>query len=133
MCEAAAGGRWDLTDRARGVLVADKQSKGESGRVRMGDESRGNPFVLTEQEEWGRDVERGEGGRRERERERERERTRKGAKSNGLVQTRKNSMLLRALGAQPRRRKPAFVTHDNEASLCITYISKVGSAYYAYI
>ncbi len=22
------------------------------------------------------------------------------------------------LGAQPRRRKPAFVTHDNEASLC---------------
>ena len=27
-------------------------------------------------------------------------------------------MLLRALGAQPRRRKPAFVTHDNEASLC---------------
>jgi hypothetical protein len=51
MCEAAAGGRWDLTDRARGVLVADKQSKGESGRVRMGDEKRGNPFVLTEQEE----------------------------------------------------------------------------------
>ena len=28
-------------------------------------------------------------------------------------------MLLRALGAQPRRRKPAFVTHDNEASLCV--------------
>ncbi len=24
----------------------------------------------------------------------------------------------RALGGQPRRRKPAFVTHDNEASLC---------------
>ncbi len=23
-----------------------------------------------------------------------------------------------ALGAQPRRRKSAFVTHDNEASLC---------------
>ena len=46
MCEAAAGGRWDLMDRASGVLVADKQSKGESGRVRMGDESRGNPFVL---------------------------------------------------------------------------------------
>ena len=57
--------------------------------------------------------------RGERERERERERTRKGAKSNGLVQTRKNSMQLRALGAQPRRRKPAFVTHDNEASLCV--------------
>ena len=76
--------------------------------------------MLTEQEEWGRDVERGEGGEeREREREREKERTRKGAKSNGLVQTRKNSMLLRALGAQPRRRKPAFVTHDNEASLCV--------------
>ena len=30
-------------------------------------------FVLTEQEEWGRDVERGEGGSGERERERERE------------------------------------------------------------
>ena len=59
---------------------------------------------------------RGGGG----ERERVRERTRKGANSNGLVQTRKNSMLLRALGAQPRRRKPAFVTHDNEASLCVT-------------
>ncbi len=29
-------------------------------------------FVLTEQEEWGRDVERGEGGSGERERERER-------------------------------------------------------------
>ena len=29
-------------------------------------------------------------------------------------------MLLRALGAQPRRRKPAFVTHDNEASLCVS-------------
>jgi len=28
-------------------------------------------------------------------------------------------MLLRALGAQPRRRKPAFVTQDNEASLCV--------------
>ncbi len=61
MCKAAAGGRWDLMDRASGVLVADKQSKGESWRVRMGDESRGNPFVLTEQEEWGRDVERGGG------------------------------------------------------------------------
>ncbi len=34
MCEAAAGGRWDLMDRASGVLVADKQSKGESGRER---------------------------------------------------------------------------------------------------
>jgi hypothetical protein len=55
------------------------------------------------------------------ERARERETTRKGANSNGLVQTRKNSMLLRALGAQPRRRKPAFVTHDNEASLCDIY------------
>jgi hypothetical protein len=50
-CEVAAGGRWNLKDSASGVLVADKQSKGESGRVRMGDESRGNPFVLTEQEE----------------------------------------------------------------------------------
>ncbi len=27
---------------------------------------------------------------------------------------------LRAFGAQPQRRKPAFVTHDNEASLCDT-------------
>jgi hypothetical protein len=27
-------------------------------------------------------------------------------------------VLLRALGAPPRRRKPAFITHDNEASLC---------------
>jgi len=61
-------------------------------------------------------------GERERERERVRERTRKGANSNGLVQTRKNSMLLRALGAQPRRRKPAFVTHDNEASLCVNEV-----------
>ena len=26
--------------------------------------------------------------------------------------------LLWALGAQPRRRKPAFVTQDNEASVC---------------
>ena len=51
MCEVAAGGRWNLKDRASGVLVADKQSKGESGRERMGDASRGNPFVLTEQEE----------------------------------------------------------------------------------
>ena len=32
-------------------------------------------------------------------------------------------MLLRALGAQPRRRKPAFVTHDNEASLCDVFTS----------
>jgi hypothetical protein len=31
-------------------------------------------------------------------------------------------MLLRALGAQPRRRKPAFVTRDNEASLCVNII-----------
>ena len=27
--------------------------------------------------------------------------------------------IYRALGAQPRSRKPAFVTHDNEASLCV--------------
>jgi hypothetical protein len=27
--------------------------------------------------------------------------------------------LLWALGAQPRRRKPAFVTQDNEASVCV--------------
>ncbi len=27
--------------------------------------------------------------------------------------------LLRAVGAQPRRRKPAFVTYDNEASMCV--------------
>ena len=53
-----------------------------------------------------------------REKERERERKQEGANSNELVQTRKKSLLLRALGAQPRRRKPAFVTHDNEASLC---------------
>ncbi len=26
--------------------------------------------------------------------------------------------ILQKLGAQPRRRKPAFVTHDNKASLC---------------
>jgi hypothetical protein len=26
---------------------------------------------------------------------------------------------------QPRRRKPAFVTHDNEASLCVTLESDV--------
>jgi hypothetical protein len=43
-CEVAAGGRWNLKDRASGVLVADKQSKGESGRERMEDVSRGNPF-----------------------------------------------------------------------------------------
>ena len=54
-----------------------------------------------------------------REKERERERKQEGAKSNELVQTRKKSVLLRALSAQPRRRKPAFVTHDNEASLCV--------------
>ena len=53
------------------------------------------------------------------ERKRERERKQEGANSNELVQTRKKSVLLRALGAQPRRRKPAFVTHDNEASLCV--------------
>ena len=29
------------------------------------------------------------------------------------------TLLLWALGAQPRRRKPAFVTHYNEASLCV--------------
>ena len=52
------------------------------------------------------------------ERKRERERKQEGANSNELVRTRKKSVLLRALGAQPRRRKPAFVTHDNEASLC---------------
>ena len=56
--------------------------------------------------------------RGERKRERERE-SKKELKSNELVQTRKKSVLLRALGAQPRRRKPAFVTHDNEASLCV--------------
>ena len=44
MCEVAAGGRWNLMDRASRVLVADKQSKGESGREQMGDVSRGNPF-----------------------------------------------------------------------------------------
>ena len=52
-----------------------------------------------------------------REKERERERKQEGANSNELVQTRKNSMLLRALGA-PTRRKPALVAHDDEASLC---------------
>ncbi len=31
---------------------------------------------------------------------------------------------LRALGAQPRHRKPAFVTHDNEASLCVAPLSE---------
>ena len=56
------------------------------------------------------------------ERKRERERKQEGANSNELVQTRKKSVLLRALGAQPRRRKPAFVTHDNEASLCVCHI-----------
>ena len=76
--------------------------------------------MLTEQEEWGRDVEREEGEEGGRERERDKEKRREGANINGLVQTRKNSMLLRALGAQPRRRKPAFVTHDNEASLCVS-------------
>jgi hypothetical protein len=98
--DVRGGCRWEM-DRASGVLVADKQSKGESGRVRMGDESRGNPFVLTEQEEWESDVERDEG-------ERERERKQEGANSHELVRTRKKSVLLRALGAQPRRRKPAF-------------------------
>ena len=34
----------------------------------------------------------------------------------------KNMHSIRALGAQPRRRKPAFVTHDNEASLCAQYV-----------
>jgi hypothetical protein len=29
------------------------------------------------------------------------------------------------LVTQPRRRKPAFVTHDNEASLCVTRLLKV--------
>jgi hypothetical protein len=43
-CEVAAGGRWNLKDRASGVLVADKQSKGKSGREQMEDVSRGNPF-----------------------------------------------------------------------------------------
>ncbi len=47
-------------------------------------------------------------------------RTVTGANSNELVQTRKKYMLLRALGAQPRRSKPAFVTYDNEAILCDT-------------
>ncbi len=47
------------------------------------------------------------------------ERKREGANSNGLVQTHKKTMLHRALDAQLRRRKPAFVTHDNEASLCV--------------
>ncbi len=28
MCEAAAGGRWNLMDRASGVLVADKHDHG---------------------------------------------------------------------------------------------------------
>ena len=50
MCDAAEGGRWTLMDRVSGVLVPDKQSKGESGRERMG--------VLIELEEWGRDEER---------------------------------------------------------------------------
>ena len=59
--------------------------------------------------------------RGERKRERERERKQEGANSNELVRTRKKSVLLRALGAQPRRRKPAFVTHDNEASLCVCH------------
>ncbi len=53
MCEAAAGGRWSLIDRASGVLVPDKQSKGESGTERMEDARRGTPFVLTEQVDLG--------------------------------------------------------------------------------
>ncbi len=53
MCDAAEGGRWNLMDRVSGVLVPDKQSKGKSGRERMGDARRGKPFVLTELEEWG--------------------------------------------------------------------------------
>ncbi len=56
-----------------------------------------------------------------REKERERERKQEGANSNELVRTRKKSVLLRALGAQPRSRKPAFVTHDNEASLYVRF------------
>jgi hypothetical protein len=32
-CEVAAGGRWNLKDRASGVLVADKKSKGKSSWV----------------------------------------------------------------------------------------------------
>ena len=30
------------------------------------------------------------------------------------------------LGAQPRRRKPAFVTHDNAASLCVSFTANCG-------
>ena len=66
-CAVAAGGRWNLKDRASGVLVADKQTEGESGEERMGsarDERCGNPSVLTEHEDR-------RGGRRVRERERE--------------------------------------------------------------
>ena len=54
MCNAAAG-EGNLMDGASGVLVPDKQSKGESGGERMGstrDAAQGNRFVLTEQEEW---------------------------------------------------------------------------------
>ena len=47
-CAVAAGGRWNLKDRASGVLVADKQSKGKSGRERMEDVSRETLFVLAE-------------------------------------------------------------------------------------
>ena len=41
-------------ERASGVPFADKQTEGESGEERMGsarDERRGNPSVLTEQED----------------------------------------------------------------------------------
>ncbi len=34
--------------------------------------------------------------------------------------------IYRALGAQPRSRKPAFVTHDNKASLCVKIYKLIG-------
>ena len=60
--------------------------------------------MLTEQEEWGRDVERGEGGRRERERERERERKRereKEQKAMGLCKRAKTRCYSGRLAPSP--------------------------------
>ena len=57
-CEVAAGGRWNLKDRASGVLVPDIRLI-NNARERMGEREwgrremreRGNPFVLTEREQ----------------------------------------------------------------------------------
>ena len=64
--------------------------------------------MLTEQEEWGRDVERGEGGRRESERERERENEKRSKKQWACANAQK-------LDATPGAWRPA---PPQEACLC---------------